>query len=358
MCALQRLSLSHKSLEELNKNVQNVLLSYGQKEGRKYIHISKDFSVNSTDNQNEASSFSDLKRLISILQKVKVSNSDQPLLKMTIEGLQKISMEEFPNEKLKIDTVFQTTVANSEDPQILALKNTNLYRYFHGARPQHMDTQINVAIKKGLTEFEAHGAYFYTTDAYKILNAYMRGQDEVVDLEIGKLFDKVQKEIEFVEGIKKEFSKKYSSRSLNKEQFIRDCKGECDLVVKALKSGLSALPKTDAQALYRGDLLSDEELKLMNSKLYFDKGVMSFSRDLLESKNWALRPSTNPLEKHRVLIILENSKQGRDVKSISSNPKENEVLLLPGQKLEVVEIKQLELGSAQGYEIRVKESNV
>ena len=142
--------------------------------------------------------------------------------------------------------------------------------------------------------------------------------------------------------------------------------------IKTLYEGvkLKSLPLANDNILYRGSLISNDEIdkiiKYLSKKreglpssIVFSKSFLSFTKD----KTVALKFLENEEQKEnlsKVLFIIEkdtnegyNLSTHGDIEKISYYPNEKEVLFFPFSSFEIKDLKKIKIGKEKGYEIQL-----
>lgn len=209
------------------------------------------------------------------------------------------------------DTVVMKTV--------MARKNGSDIKYY--------EKGLEKAKKANLTEDEFLAIHSYTTDFYKIFNAFKRGQTEIFKHEV-KEFKNV------VSSVNDPDLQEVSE--LSNELFTLRMYVECKTIGLSLNSGLDKLPSYEGIAI-RGDLLSKQEKDDIEKDRFKTPTVLSCSDSDKDWKKWGLRSPTNGDEIHpsRLEIV---SKHGKDISPYSASPSEGEVVFKPGTTFSTKEV--------------------
>ena len=143
-------------------------------------------------------------------------------------------------------------------------------------------------------------------------------------------------------------------------------------LIKTLYEGvkLNSLPLASDKILYRGSLISNEELeKIKNnlnkkvenlpSSIAFSKTFLSFSKER-EIAELFFKNCKKSKIFSKVMYIIEkddnigfNLSTHGDIESISYFPNEKEVLFFPFSSFEVKGVKEINIGKEKGYEIKL-----
>ena len=142
--------------------------------------------------------------------------------------------------------------------------------------------------------------------------------------------------------------------------------------IKTLYEGvkLESLPLASDNILYRGSIISNEELKNIQSSLKkknknlppiiaFSKLFLSFSKNKERAEKFYNDAKKAP-NSSKVLYIVEkddfigyNLSTHGDIEKISFFQEEEEVLFFPFSSFEIKEVKEINIGGQKGYEIRL-----
>ncbi len=178
---------------------------------------------------------------------------------------------------------------------------------------------IQKAVKNEISEVYAQAINLYSRDAYRLINASYRQQQKIFSGEAVNVNNQLSKYRMKIEGTSSEVE--------------LHLKKEAVMVGKLLTEGLESLDNYSGE-LYRGDILTKKEYKLMKSGVYVDKAVMCFSKNKSESESFAVRFPMNDFEKYPVLITLK-TKKGKNISHLTKIKKEDEVVIPPSFKFKV-----------------------
>ena len=143
--------------------------------------------------------------------------------------------------------------------------------------------------------------------------------------------------------------------------------------IKVLYEGirLKSLPLANNSILYRGSILSNNEIekikKYLNNKIeglpssiIFSKAFLSFTKDRLIAENFINLNKNKTNELSKVLFILEKEDNidfslstHADIEKISYFPIEREVLFFPFSSFEIQGIKEIKMNDEEIYEIKL-----
>ena len=209
----------------------------------------------------------------------------------------------------------------------------------------------------------------YTESLY---NTYSKNYYEIkILLDPIKSMEKVPIEI-----LSKFYARLYTSES----SFYKDIREDLGLnkkekylpFIKTLYEGvkLESLPLASDNILYRGSIISNEELKNIKSSLNkniknlppviaFSKLFLSFSKNKERAEKFYNDAKKAP-NSSKVLYIVEkddfigyNLSTHGDIEKISFFQKEEEVLFFPFSSFEIKEVKEISIGGQKGYEIKL-----
>ena len=160
-------------------------------------------------------------------------------------------------------------------------------------------------------------------------------------------------------------------RNINKNLSVNKS-GKYLLLIKILYDGvkLKSLPLANNNILYRGSLISNEEietikiyitkkLKDLPSSIVFSRAFLSFSKEKEVAERF-LKFKNNNKNLSKVLFIVEkddnigfNLATHGDIENISFFPKEKEILFFPFSSFEIKSLREIKIGNEKGYEIRL-----
>ena len=175
-------------------------------------------------------------------------------------------------------------------------------------------------------------------------------------------------------------SKYYARLFTTESDFYKDINKDLRLnkidpylsLIKTLYEGvkLNSLSLASDKVLYRGSLISNEELekiknnlnkkvKNLPSSIAFSKAFLSFSKKREVAINF-FEKGKKKKNFSKVMYILEkddnigfNLSTHGDIEKISYFPNEREVLFFPFSSFEVKGIKEINIGKVKGYEIKL-----
>ena len=179
-----------------------------------------------------------------------------------------------------------------------------------------------------------------------------------------------------IEILSKYYARLFTSESdfyikINKD--LRLNKRESYLpLIKTLYEGvkLNSLPLASDNILYRGSLISIEELKKIKnnlkkkvknlpSSIAFSKSFLSFSKNKISAKQFIQQKNRNK-NLVKVIYILEkddsldfNLSTHGDIEKLLYFPNEREVLFFPFSAFEVKGLKEIDINEERGYEIKL-----
>lgn len=176
--------------------------------------------------------------------------------------------------------------------------------------------------KTGLPKSEGLAIWLYTGNFYRLINWSLDG-DETNRIRFQKEFNLYESEMPVVREV------------------------VVPILTKTLASALNHLPDFGKDQIYRGDAIPKEELKeWKEGRVILAEKFLSCSPHAETCRGFAIQNCGEYTEetgkKHIPVVFVFDCESGKNISEYSQNPLEEEVLYLPGQKFEVLEVTKRE----------------
>ena len=263
-----------------------------------------------------------------------------------IEKIEKIKNQNPPENDKSYETQFTFQYINSEEDLMLPLLFKSLIE----------DTSIDNMKEYTNSIYNTYSEKYYKL---KILLNSIKSMEKVPIEILSKFYARLYTlESSFYKDIKEDLG-------LNKKEKYLP-------YIKTLYEGvkLESLSLASDNILYRGSIISNEELKNIESSLNkknknlppviaFSKLFLSFSKNKKNAEEFYIKPN-KALNSSKVLYIVEkddfigyNLSTHGDIEEISYFKEEQEVLFFPFSSFEIKEVKEINIEGQKGYEIRL-----